>query len=96
MTPAITGPWDTREGPNSTAVYGPTVRGCAELICRCTSYDHAERARQIAALPDLLAACKRALHLVEENNEEVVKMVGAFGLYADLKTAIDLAEGRTA
>lgn len=36
----------------------------------------------------LLAAAKRALHLVEENNEEVVKMVGSFGLYADLTAAL--------
>ncbi len=51
-----------------------------------------ENGRLRAQRDALLAACKRALHLVEENNEEVVKMVGAFGLLADLEATITLAE----
>ncbi len=55
--------------------------------------EYAANARLIAAAPDLLAACKKALHLVEENNEAIVEMVGSFGLYADLHNAIRKAEG---
>jgi hypothetical protein len=36
--------------------------------------------------------CKRALHLVEENNEEIVMMPGSFGLMLDLSEAIAKAE----
>jgi len=50
-----------------------------------------ERLRSINA--DLLSACRRALHLVEENNEEVTEMVGAFGLHFDLRNAILKATG---
>ncbi len=42
----------------------------------------------IASTTDLLAACRKALFLVEENNEEIVHMVGSFGLLADLQAAI--------
>ncbi len=48
--------------------------------------------RAVNAHAALVAACKRALHLVEENSEEIVQMVGAFGLWAFLKEAITLAE----
>ncbi len=47
-----------------------------------------QAAREHNAIPDLLTACKRALHLVEENNAEIVTMVGSFGLLADLEAAI--------
>jgi hypothetical protein len=36
----------------------------------------------------LREACKRALHLVEENNEAIVQMSGSFGLLSDLQAAI--------
>ena len=52
-------------------------------------------ARLIAAAPDLLDACKRALHLVEENNEEIVQMSGSFGLLSDLQAAIAKATSPT-
>jgi hypothetical protein len=49
-------------------------------------------ANLFAAAPSLLAMCKRALHLVEENNEEIVMMPGSFGLMLDLSEAIAKAE----
>jgi hypothetical protein len=53
-----------------------------------------DNAALIEAAPDLLKACKRALHLVEENNEEIVMMAGSFGLLLDLKEAINKAKGQ--
>lgn len=52
-------------------------------------------ARLIAAAPDLLAACKRAFALIddEENNKQIVQMSGSFGLWGALLAAIEKAEG---
>jgi len=67
------------------------------------AWGHAEALQEASELAlkadetitDLLAACKRALHLVEENNEEIVQMSGSFGLLSDLQSAIAKAEGET-
>ena len=42
----------------------------------------------------LLAACKRAFDFVDDefNNKTVVEMNGSFGLWLDLKEAIEFAE----
>lgn len=53
-------------------------------VCRRNLYEQRQA---------LLAACKKALHLVEENNQEIVEMVTSFGLYADLRAAVAKAEG---
>jgi len=43
---------------------------------------------------NLLAACKRAFDFVDDefNNKTVVEMNGSFGLWLDLKEAIEFAE----
>lgn len=49
----------------------------------------------IAAAPDLLEACRKALHLIEKNNnEQTVHLSEYFDLLLDLSKAIAKAEGR--
>ena len=68
--------------------YYPRV-SCAQLQAQAAEL---ERLRALATR--LAVSCRQALHLVEENNEEVVQMVGSFGLLSDLQSA--LAEARAA
>lgn len=51
-------------------------------------------ARLIAAAPKLLAACKSAFNLVDdEENKHIVHVSGSFGLWSDLRAAILEATG---
>jgi len=56
--------------------------------------DPADVPRLLEERRELLAACKRALHLVEDedNNPLIVQMAGSFGLLLDLQTAVRNAE----
>lgn len=48
----------------------------------------------LAINAELLAACKKALSFVsdEDNNPVIVKMSGSFGLWTDLESAVARAE----
>ena len=50
--------------------------------------------KESEVIAKLLAACKRAFDFVDDefNNKTVVEMNGSFGLWLDLKQAIDFAE----
>jgi hypothetical protein len=101
MNKHTSGPWGTEAdwiGP-----IDPTgqVPGVINSVCAIHPIDGPEcedrgeeteaNTRLIVAAPDLLEACRKALHLVEENNEEIVHMPGAFGLLADLRAALEKA-----
>ena len=50
--------------------------------------------KESEVIAKLLAACKRAFDFVDDefNNKTVIEMNGSFGLWLDLKQAIDFAE----
>lgn len=100
------GPWEAVDNPDDKlkeiGMAAVIVNKTGNIVCYVFHDENGKpdmtetmaNADLIEAAPDLLEACKRALHLVEENNEEIVMMAGSFGLLLDLKEAINKARGR--
>ena len=71
-------PWNIRRGPGVAVWVESPTHG---HVATCETV---EDARLIAAAHDMLAACKRALHMIDDEEDETIAM---------LEAAIAKAEG---
>ncbi len=87
------GPWKVRLGLNEAFIDAPGIV-CLAVVNSLTDTAEAEvNARLIAAAPELLAACKMVVRLVDDPRSPAAKDPWGDGL-TQLEAAIAKAEGR--